>query len=151
MRDDLVRVTIDEQKHLYMSVPIPPSVNHIYYNTRGGGKRLTRLAEKYMHTVRAHARECVESQSWIIPTKGNWVYMDLAFFFPDKRIRDSHNCLKILLDALEGVVFENDYYIVPRIRLVELDRDDPRTVIHFVHQTEEERQSCLHEFAKMVY
>lgn len=134
-----------------MSVPIPPSVNHIYYNTKGGGKRLTRLAETYVARVRALAHQKIEEQGWEKSKKGEWIYMDLAFYFPDKRVRDSHNCLKILLDALQGVVFEDDYTIVPRIHLVELDRANPRTVISFEPQSYDERQNYLHLFQEMVY
>ena len=60
--------------------------------------------------------------------------MDLYFYFPDKRKRDSHNCLKLLLDCLEGLLFENDYYILPRIQYVTLDRDNPRVEVVFYPQ-----------------
>lgn len=149
--EDLIRHCIDENKELVMSVPVPPSVNHIYYNTRGGGKRLTALAERYMAQVKALARQAMENQDWQKTRKDEWVYMDLAFYFPDKRVRDSHNCLKILLDGLEGIVFSNDYSVMPIIKLVELDRANPRTVIRFRAQGEDERQKCLQEFQSLVY
>lgn len=148
--EDLIRLSIDEEKELNMSVPIPPSVNHIYYNTRGGGKRLTRLAENYVARVRALAHQEVEEQGWEKAKKGEWIYIDLAFYFPDKRIRDSHNCLKLLLDALEGIIFVNDYSVIPRIQVVELDRDNPRTLIKVSSQNEDERQNLLQWFCQEV-
>ena len=51
--------------------------------------------------------------------------MDLYYFFPDKKVRDSHNTLKILTDSMEGLVFPNDYYVLPRIQYVTLDRKNP--------------------------
>ena len=53
------------------------------------------------------------------------------FFMPDKRKRDSHNTLKILLDAMEGFVYENDFYVMPRIQEVAYDKENPRVEIEF--------------------
>ena len=147
---DLHRVQSKSKSCLELSVPVPPSVNHMYYNTRGGGKRLTKLAETYLQRVRAYAKQCIEEQGWAVPEKGVWLKMELVFYFPDKRIRDSHNCLKILLDALEGACFINDYYIVPRILTVELDKENPRTLVRFTHITDKDRQKSLQGFANMV-
>ena len=44
----------------------------------------------------------------------------------DKRKRDTHNYFKVLFDALEGVLYDNDYYVMPRVMGVAIDRDNPR-------------------------
>ena len=56
--------------------------------------------------------------------------------FPDKKIRDSHNCIKLLMDSLEGILFPNDYYVKPRIQAVELSRDNPQLDLVFYPDTE---------------
>lgn len=149
--EDLYRKPAQRKKReLYMELPIPPSVNAIYYNTRGGGRRLTAKAERYVSDVRALARAFAEDAQWEKKTDATWLYMDMVFYFPDKRIRDSHNCLKILLDALEKVIFENDYYVLPRILSVELDRDAPHVAIWFTEQKETERQKYLQKEVTLV-
>lgn len=149
--EDLERVIVQRgRKELFLKVPVPPSVNSIYYNTKGGGRRLTAKAERYVSDVRALARAFIEDAGWDKQEISKWLYMDMVFYFPDKRIRDSHNCLKILLDALEGVVFENDYSILPRINSVELERTDPHVAIWFTEQKQSERQKHLQKREKML-
>lgn len=130
-------------KSLKLSLPVPPSVNSIYYNTRGGGRRLTSKAEKYMKDARAMANQAIDEQSWIAQKKGVWLYLDLVFYFPDRRRRDSHNCLKVLLDALEEIVYEDDMYVMPRIQSVEYDKENPRVELHIQAQTQNNREKGL--------
>lgn len=130
-------------KSLKLSLPVPPSVNSIYYNTRGGGRRLTSKAEKYMKDARAVANQAVDEQSWVRQGKGVWLYLDLVFYFPDRRRRDSHNCLKVLLDALEEIVYEDDMYVMPRIQSVEYDKENPRVELHIQAQTQNNREKGL--------
>lgn len=85
----------------------------------------------------------MEQQDWKKAELAEWLYIDMVFYFPDKRIRDSHNCLKILMDAIEGIVFQNDYYVLPRIQGVELDRGNPRVELSITYQTQKERQKHL--------
>ena len=130
-------------KVLTFDLPVTPSVNHIYYNTKGGGKRLTSKAENYIKMARAKARMVIEDEEWTLPSEHTWVYLDLYFFFPDRRTRDSHNCLKLLLDSLEGLCFTNDYFVMPRINLVEYDKENPRIVLRFSQQIESDRSKAL--------
>ena len=130
-------------KRLIISLPLPPSVNHMYHNTRNGGKRLTKRSENYIKESRALINLAIEEQRWIKQDKSTWFYVDLVFFMPDRRIRDSHNMLKLLLDVMEGVVFENDYYAMPRIQGVEYDKENPRVEICVVPQTKSNRNKGL--------
>jgi crossover junction endodeoxyribonuclease RusA len=142
--EDVYRV---EPKHtgkrLMLKLPIPPSINSIYYNTRGGGRRLTNKAEKYIRDVKALINLGIEEQRWIKPDKHIWLYVDMVYYFPDRRIRDSHNCLKILMDALEGSVFHNDYTALPRIQSVEYDKECPRVEIAVSPQLATHREKGL--------
>lgn len=130
-------------KKLKLSLPVPPSVNAIYYNTRGGGRRLTKKAENYIRDVRALANLAVDEQHWSRQEKGVWLYLDLVFYFPDRRRRDSHNTLKVLLDALESVLYVDDMYCMPRIQSVEYDKENPRVEINVSTQTKHNRTKGL--------
>jgi len=122
---------------------VPPSVNAIYYNTRGGGRRLTKVAEHYIRDARALINEAIYDQSWEMQKKGVWLYIDLVFYFPDRRRRDSHNCLKVLLDTLESIVYQDDMYVMPRIQSVEYDKEDPRVEMRVTAQSRNNREKGL--------
>ena len=124
--EDLAR---DEPKYpdqeLAIVVPVPPSVNHMYQSA-GRGRRLTKDATKYIKVVQEEAKRAIKQRKWKKDNPAVWYVMDLYYYFPDKKVRDSHNTLKILTDALEGLVFPNDYFVLPRIQYVTLDRKNPR-------------------------
>ena len=128
---------------LNMALPIAPSVNHMYIHTRKGGKTLSKNAEKYIRETRALINLYVEKQKWKKAEKGVWCYVDVIVFMPDKRIRDSHNMIKLLMDVMQGIVFENDYYALPRIQGVEYDKEDPRIEVSITHQTKVQRNKIL--------
>lgn len=113
------------KQRLEFSLPIPPSVNHMYQNA-GRGKRLTTQALNYIKTAQDICKKAAREYGWKKDKDHVWYVMDLYFFFPDKRVRDSHNCIKLLTDCLEGLLFTNDYFLLPRIQHVELDRENPR-------------------------
>lgn len=116
-------------KILKLSLPMPPSINHMYINTKNGGKKLTKKAERYIRDARALANLAIEEQLWIKENAPVWYYLDIYFYMPDRRIRDSHNTIKILMDALQGSIYINDYYCMPRIQDVDYDPANPRIEI----------------------
>lgn len=130
-------------KKLSISLPVPPSVNHMYVNTRGGGKRLTKKAENYIRDSRSLINLAVEEQNWTQGKKNTWYYADVIFFMPDRRVRDSHNALKILLDVMQGAVYKNDYYCMPRIQSVEYDPTNPRVEVRISKQCTSQRDKAL--------
>ena len=97
-----------------------------------------------MATSRVMAQ--IEKQGWKLLDDNSWYYVDMVFYFPDKRIRDSHNTLKILFDILQGHIFVNDYFAMPNVLSVELDADNPRVEIIIHNQTVKERESALKRF-----
>ena len=84
----------------------PLSTQHIYGNTRNGGRYMT-----------AEGKATKEACGW--EAKMQWQYEILAkplalrvdFFFKTKRKRDLDNQNKIVLDALTGIVYEDDSQI----------------------------------------
>ena len=130
--DDLLRRTNPLNKTaLSLSLPIPPSVNHLYYNTRGGGKRLTPKAEAWVKYAKRLALHSVTENKWKIEKVGYWLTCEMVFWFPDKRKRDNHNSFKCMFDALEGIIYENDMYVLPKVMYCGLDRESPRIELTF--------------------
>lgn len=119
------------KQKLLFSIPIPPSVNHAYINLRGGKKVLSKDAKHFCHKAQIACQKAIDEQGWKEDNAHVWYYMDLYFYFPDKRIRDSHNCLKVLMDSLEHVLYNNDYFVKPRIQKVILDKKEPRLEISY--------------------
>lgn len=128
-----------------IELPIPPSVNSMYIHTRGGKRRLSSIAENYMRDSRALLHERVADTNWKMPNRHTWLYVDLVFYFPDRRIRDASNCLKLLMDVPEGIVYVNDYNALPRVQSVELDNENPRVVMTISPQLPQERKAYVSE------
>ena len=118
---------------LTVTLPLPPSVNHMY-QAAGRGRRLTKQAMEYIRTAQDTVKKAIRKQGWKKDKDHVWYVMDLYYYFPDKRIRDSHNTLKLLTDCLEGLLYKNDYFLLPRIQYVCLDRSNPRLEIIFYPQ-----------------
>ena len=114
------------RKKLKVSLPLAPSMNHMYIQKRNGGRSLTSAAKRYIQEATALIRMSVEDQFWMMDNRDVWYYLDLEFYMPDRKIRDSHNMLKIMLDVFQEIAFRNDYFVMPRIQKVELDKDNPR-------------------------
>jgi crossover junction endodeoxyribonuclease RusA len=126
-------------KRLFISLPLPPSVNSIYTLQR----RLTVKAQRYIRDAKALINVAVDEQFWNKAEPTHWLYVDLVFYMPDRKIRDSHNCLKLLMDVLQGSVYENDYFVLPRIQSVEYDKENPRVEVLVTHQKKIEREKGL--------
>lgn len=99
-----------------LELPYPPSVNSLYKNRRGGGKRLSERHSVYRDKVWAICR-----QQKVLKLHGN-LECTLFLFPPDKRKRDVDNVLKALLDSLEHAgAFHDDN----QIRKLTLERELP--------------------------
>lgn len=127
-------------RDLQIALPVPLSVNLMYRNRRGGGRALTKKALDYIRDSRALINLAIEEQKWKMPDKHAWLYVDMVYYFPDRKIRDSHNCLKILLDVMQGIVYENDYWVLPRIQSVEYDKENPRVELRVFMQDNTSRK-----------
>lgn len=133
---DLYRDKPKNNKKLKMSLPLPVSVNALYIGRR---HNLSKEAQNYVRVSRSLINLAIEEQCWLMQGKSVWFYIDLVFFMPDRIVRDSHNMLKLLLDVLQGLAYQNDYYVLPRIQTVEYDPINPRVDLLIKPQTENER------------
>ena len=113
----------------YYSTGYFPSANAIYMNT-GGGRRLNDMAEKKLNEWKDLAAKWAAGY-WTCQKIGTKVVAEMTFYLPDEKIRDTHNAKKLLLDALEGVIHENDMWILDRTLNFHFDPNFPRIEINF--------------------
>lgn len=92
---------------LNMTLPYPPSGNHMWKHTKGGNHYLTTQARDYYADVRMAVWE-----------QGRHVNIDkhisvqCIFYPPDKRRRDLDNAWKVISDALtKANVWQDDHLI----------------------------------------
>ena len=126
MTEDLKRIKpkYPNQK-LKITIPLAVSVNHLYI-FKNGKRFMTKKGEKYMRDVFQITQSAIDNQNYIPEEEGVWQVCELTFQFPDKRVRDCHNMHKLVMDALEGVAFPNDRWILVRDMYVGLDKKLPR-------------------------
>lgn len=114
-----------ESKGLY------PSVNTIYVNTgRGGGRRLSTIAEKKQEEWHWLAVKWARENNWKM-TENKKVVARMWFYLNDKRRKDTSNAKKLICDALEGVIYDDDYFLLDRTMDFKIDRENPRIEIEF--------------------
>lgn len=122
---------------LRITVPgVPPSVNHQYVRRPTGGLALTREAREYRQTAREYAAVAARQQRWTLVPVGEQVIVRLWYYWPDRRRRDAQNN-KLLFDALEGVIYEDDRDVLPQVMAAEVDRENPRVEIEVERVREE--------------
>jgi crossover junction endodeoxyribonuclease RusA len=122
----------------YESVGYFPSENAIYMNI-GGGKRLSPMAEEKLQEWKSEALEWQKRTGWVTAEEGKKVIAVMWFYFPDEKIRDTHNGKKLLMDSLEGVIHKNDMWILDRTQDFGFDPDNPRIEILFMEVNEHEK------------
>ena len=125
------------KQEIKLIVGVTPSINHMYVGKYRN--TLTAKAKAYIQETQNICVAAMHLYDWKEERENVWYFMDLYFYFPDKRLRDSHNCIKLLLDSLQGVLFTNDYFVKPRIQDVELDRKFPRIEIIFHPETKRKK------------
>jgi Holliday junction resolvase RusA-like endonuclease len=105
--------------------PVP--VNQKYGVQRG--KMV--LSKKYRETKAALKQEMWALNSPNQPLEEE-VAVNIIFFFGNKRANDIDNCIKILLDAAEGVLFKNDSQVTELHVFKEYCKEDPRIEISVI-------------------
>ncbi|QFR56365.1 endodeoxyribonuclease [Bacillus phage 049ML001] len=111
----------------YESTGFYPSANAIYMNTFGGSRRLTPAAEGKLLEWKNLAARWAEKNNWEQGKIGEKVVIEMTFYLPDDgKTRDTHNAKKLLLDALEGVIHENDMWMIDRTIDFHFVKENPR-------------------------
>lgn len=127
---------------LELTLPLPTSINKLYINQMGWnpksksriatGKRiLSKEGEQTKKHIIDEATKQLEGQDWSYDyTLDNYVYMDTLIYF-NRKGRDDNNIYKLLCDALEKVVYENDSRVLIRTQRILYDPLQPRVEVSF--------------------
>lgn len=95
---------------------------------RRGGRGLT-LAGEYRRAKEA-ARALIAAQTRRDPVLIGPVEVRLRFHLPDRKRRDPDNLLKLIHDAMSGIVYHDDHQIRRQAwEVVGVDRAEPRVEI----------------------
>lgn len=129
MKEDLTRLEPKyPNQELNLIIPMAVSVNHLYM-FKNGKRFMTKKGEQYMKDVFVIAEHAVGIQNYNIEQEGIWLIAELRFYYPDRKRRDCHNQHKLIMDALEGVAFHDDRWVMVRDMYVGLDREFPRVEV----------------------
>lgn len=94
---------------------VPISTQHCYGN-RVMGKRVIRYMSAKGKKYKEDLREAIKQQVKELPLWKDKVEVKLWLYFKDKRRRDIDNYNKIILDSMEGLIYEDD----KQIRLLQI-------------------------------
>lgn len=94
---------------MILMLPMPPSVNNLYRNIRGGGRVSTRAYREW----RAEAYHAIKFAK--PPYYSGRVRLTMAFGRPDERRRDVSNFVKAIEDALVHMMVIEDDSLVQSI------------------------------------
>lgn len=119
-------------RHLYLTLPLPPSVNHSHIEVRKGRRTMRIRSPKslaWIKEAQAIAIESAKQSQWKITIKEK-VICELIFYWPDNRRRDVHN-QKVLFDALNGIVYDDDSWLLPRYIDFQVKKSLPKVMLKF--------------------
>ena len=119
---------------LVVELPLPPSMNHshtlVYRRSKTGRAHPARVPSAATKAWRSAAylatRAAMSASKWRPITCGK-VAVELTYFWPDRRRRDTHNRIKELMDVLAVAgVFADDCQALAREQDFRVDRSRPR-------------------------
>lgn len=109
---------------LTLTVPLPPSVNHYWRSVPATRNRRARVL--ISEGGRIFKRSCqLAALAQVRKPLETDLSLAAVVYFQNRR-RDLDNCLKPLLDALQGAAYLNDRQIAHIEMRREIDRDRPR-------------------------
>lgn len=107
-----------------LTLPLPPSVNSYWRSVPASRNRIARVM--ISEEGRRFKIRCINAAhlQCRTPLTGD-VSLRATVYFKDRK-RDLDNCLKPLLDALQGIVYVNDRQVVHLDFTKALDKGNPR-------------------------
>lgn len=114
-------VVASKKDHVLVVLPVLPSANRYWRNIRGR-MVVSVEAQNYKNLVRL---ACAQLEPL---KKGN--HVAIAFtFYRERKSGDLDNRIKVVLDSLNGVFYEDDEQIVDIHAKREDDKENPRIVL----------------------
>jgi crossover junction endodeoxyribonuclease RusA len=110
-------------------LPLPPSVNAAYRNVATNRRIRTEETRSYFAEAGWIAKQWAQEAGWVVPEPGRKIVVRLWYAWPDRARRDAHNREKVLLDALEGVLYPDDRWVLVQEQDFFVDRERPRVEI----------------------
>lgn len=115
-------------------LPLPPSDNHanrIGVDRRTGRPRIVARPETRAYKEQAGwlAVEWKGRVGWRTPPEGRKVVMRYWIFWGDARVHDPGNAVKVMADAVKGLLFPDDRTLLPRAMDYAIDRQNPRVEV----------------------
>ena len=108
---------------------LPPSVNHYFKRSRNGRLYLDAEARAFVEMAQLIAKQAAKRARWKVLPAGEFFYLVIGFEFANRRFADPNNMLKILIDALQGILFENDKWLLPLVTSAKITGKD-RTIVN---------------------
>lgn len=106
-----------------ISLPLPPSVNHMYITTRTGRRIRTQEAIAWQDAALLIAKAVRRKSHY--EWGGGWVRVTVAVTWPDHRRRDVSNLHKPLADCIEGAAYPDDKWALLHDDIPRYDKAHP--------------------------
>lgn len=108
---------------MILALPYPPTAN-LYWRVFRGRPVKSAKARDYQRTVALLAKSQLGTTK---PLEGD-VSVVVSVYRP-RKVGDLDNTLKVLLDALKGVVYVDDSQVAELVATRRDDKDNPRAVV----------------------
>ena len=103
----------------------------------GSPLSINRLYRRNSRSLYMTAEGKAKKREYQIEIKNQWkkkmmtdkVSLEIEYYFKDERKRDIDNPLKLILDSMEKIVYENDSQVRYLSLLSQVDRENPRVEI----------------------
>jgi len=113
-------------------LPLPPSVNHSHkqINVRGRlAKVPTKETEQYKKDAGWVAKQWMMRTGWVPPDAGEKIVLCTWTYWRTAGRQDTHNRIKVLADALEGILYPDDRWVLLQEQDFAIDKQSPRIEI----------------------
>jgi len=109
-------------------LPCPPSLNNVYTNGRGHGRRvLTAEGRAFKQAAALIISAAAARQAFAVPPRAR-LRMTLAFWFANPA-RDGSNAVKLLEDAAAEALGFDDRYVYEQAWVKQIDKGAPRAAL----------------------
>ena len=109
---------------------MPVSVNNWVRVNRWGKIYKSNQAREWATEAMWSAKRWRQQTGWQ-PTHQQKIIAEYWIWWPDSGRHDPSNIEKVLWDALEGILYDDDRWVLPRCQDFAVDRQHPRVELEF--------------------